>query len=74
VPRVVLGEFGNAPEQKRLEELAFAREPKKKFLEYTREKAAENPCFTWSALATGNFFLIMDVYPPGGSNGLTAVI
>ncbi|KAF8244888.1 NAD(P)-binding protein [Wilcoxina mikolae CBS 423.85] len=55
VKRFILDEFGNAPDQKRLPELEFAREQKKRILVHAMEKAAENSSFTWTALATGNF-------------------
>jgi hypothetical protein len=55
VKRFIPSEFGNALDQKRLAELEFTREPKKRVLEYAKEKAAENRDFTWTALATGNF-------------------
>ena len=55
VKRFVLGEFANAPDQKRLPDLEFARKSKKEVLKYAMERAAANAAFTWSALAVGSF-------------------
>ncbi|KAA8913049.1 hypothetical protein FN846DRAFT_931606 [Sphaerosporella brunnea] len=55
ISRIVLSEFGNAPHQARLPELDFARTSKKAVLDYAIQKSSENPEFSWSALATGNF-------------------
>lgn len=45
VKRFVLGEFANAPDQKRLLDLEFARKSKKEVLKYAMEKAAANSHF-----------------------------
>jgi uncharacterized protein YbjT (DUF2867 family) len=73
IKRVIPGEFGNAPEQKRLEELAFAWEPKKRVLDYAKEKALANADFTWTALATGNFIDYVGVFRPAHHRGVDAL-
>lgn len=56
VQRFVLNEFANSPtNQVGLPELEPFRVMKKEFLQLAERKATENPNFSWSALATGNF-------------------
>jgi hypothetical protein len=56
VKRFIVSQFGHFWDKQHLPEMQPPRELKDKVLKYVEAKAAANPSFTWSAVATGVFF------------------
>jgi hypothetical protein len=55
VKRIILGEFGLAPEQNMTPEFRGLMATKLDVEQYAKEKAAQNEQFSWTAIATGLF-------------------